>query len=137
MLMELAANLAHKYIMHGFLWSWHEDHHYPHKNFFEKNDRFALLFAIPSSLTMYLGISRNIPALAAFGTGILAYGITYFLVHDVFIHERFRFLKFIKHPYALRLKKAHQIHHKTLGKENFESFGMLWASSKYLKHTAK
>ena len=32
--MEGVAWLAHKYIMHGFGWNWHEDHHKPH---FEKD----------------------------------------------------------------------------------------------------
>ena len=40
--MEFVAWFSHKYIMHGFLWSWHEDHHQPHQEgdgFFEKNDQ--------------------------------------------------------------------------------------------------
>ena len=48
--MEFVAWFAHKYIMHGFLWSWHEDHHKPHfekEGFFEKNDLFFLVFATP------------------------------------------------------------------------------------------
>ncbi len=27
--MELVAALAHKYIMHGWGWGWHESHHEP------------------------------------------------------------------------------------------------------------
>ena len=37
--MEFMAWFAHKYIMHGFLWNWHEDHHKPHHEkdgFFER-----------------------------------------------------------------------------------------------------
>ncbi|MEO0777155.1 MAG: fatty acid hydroxylase, partial [Bacteroidota bacterium] len=35
--MEFAAWFTHKYVMHGFLWDWHEDHHQPHlkEGFFE------------------------------------------------------------------------------------------------------
>ena len=28
--MEFMAWFTHKYVMHGFLWDWHEDHHLPH-----------------------------------------------------------------------------------------------------------
>ena len=41
--MEFVAWFAHKYVMHGLLWIWHEDHHKPHHEkdgFFEKNDLF-------------------------------------------------------------------------------------------------
>jgi beta-carotene 3-hydroxylase len=129
--MEFMAWFMHKYVMHGFLWSWHEDHHVPHTSFFEKNDRFFVFFAIPSSLSIFLGLYLAILPLAAFGFGIAAYGIAYFLVHDVFIHERFRFLKFIRHPYMLALKRAHQIHHKKHGKYDTESFGMLVVDRKF------
>lgn len=56
--MELVAWVAHKYLMHGWLWSWHEDHHKPHfekTGFFEKNDLFFIVFAIPSALCYMLG----------------------------------------------------------------------------------
>ena len=46
--MEFVAWFSHKYIMHGFLWTWHESHHKPRKGIFEKNDRFGLVFSIPS-----------------------------------------------------------------------------------------
>ena len=29
--MEFIAWFTHKYVMHGLLWSWHEDHHKPHQ----------------------------------------------------------------------------------------------------------
>ena len=37
--MEAFAWLTHKYIMHGFMWRWHESHHVHHKNALEKNDK--------------------------------------------------------------------------------------------------
>ena len=57
--MEFVAWATHKYLMHGRLWSWHEDHHKPHENdgFFEKNDRFFLVFAIPSIICFVVGSS--------------------------------------------------------------------------------
>ena len=42
--MELFAWYAHKYIMHGWGWGWHRDHHEPHDNVLEKNDLFAVVF---------------------------------------------------------------------------------------------
>ena len=47
-MMEITAWATHKYVMHGFLWSLHEDHHKPVDATFQKNDSFALIFAIPS-----------------------------------------------------------------------------------------
>jgi len=42
--MEFVAWWAHKYIMHGWGWDWHKDHHEPHDNMFEKNDLYAVVF---------------------------------------------------------------------------------------------
>ena len=39
--MEWVAWASHKYIMHGFGWGWHRDHHEPHDNLLEKNDLYA------------------------------------------------------------------------------------------------
>ena len=46
LIMEFVAWFTHKYVMHGLLWSWHEDHHDPDMKhgFFEKNDRFFFSF---------------------------------------------------------------------------------------------
>src|SRR6478735_10134718 len=58
--MEGVAWGSHKYVMHGFAWAWHRDHHEPHDRTIEKNDRFALvgaafsvaMFALGSALVM-------------------------------------------------------------------------------------
>ena len=55
LLMEGVAWATHKYVMHGFLWSWHKDHHLPEEGFFEKNDLFLLIFAVPGCLFFCLG----------------------------------------------------------------------------------
>src|SRR3546814_7043543 len=47
--MEGVAWASHKYIMHGFGWAWHRDHHEPHGHRLEKNDRFALVGAAMST----------------------------------------------------------------------------------------
>ena len=56
--MEFMAWFTYKYVMYGFLWRWHEDHHLPKhekEGFFEKNDRFFLVFAIPSMICYMIG----------------------------------------------------------------------------------
>src|SRR5450755_4116266 len=88
--MEAITWLTHKYIMHGFLWYLHEDHHQPKLGFFEKNDAFFIIFAIPSFLCILIGTTGKIYWLQAIGFGIMAYGFAYFLVHDVIIHQRFK-----------------------------------------------
>lgn len=133
-LMEGITWCTHKFVMHGFLWYLHEDHHQPkYQNIFEKNDLFFVIFALPSSLSIYFGLKLMMYPLAAFGFGIALYGIAYFLVHDVLIHQRFKWFKKTKNRYLLGLRKAHKIHHKNLGKHDSECFGMLFVPMKYFK----
>ena len=54
-LMEFVAWFSHKYMMHGFMWVWHESHHKPRKGRFELNDLFGFMFALPSALLIILG----------------------------------------------------------------------------------
>jgi beta-carotene 3-hydroxylase len=45
--MEFMAWFTHKYIMHGFLWSLHKDHHHKdHDSWFERNDAFFIFYAV-------------------------------------------------------------------------------------------
>lgn len=129
--MEFMAWFTHKFIMHKFMWYFHKDHHQKEPGFFEKNDVFFLIFAIPSSLLMILGTMNSFDLKFFIGLGILLYGICYFLVHDVFIHQRFKWLKKSNNIYLRSIRKAHKVHHKFLGKEDGESFGMLIVPLKY------
>jgi len=125
---------THKYVMHGFLWYLHEDHHQPkYDSFFEKNDAFFVVFAIPSMLLFYWGLTPQLNSLFFIGLGILFYGITYFLVHDVIIHRRFKWFSNIKSPYLQALRKGHKVHHKNMHKEGGECFGMLYVPWKYFQ----
>ena len=55
--MEFMAWFTHKYVMHGFLWIFHRDHHKKdHDSWFERNDFFFLLFATPGISLMLTGI---------------------------------------------------------------------------------
>lgn len=133
-LMEGVTWCTHKFVMHGFLWYLHEDHHQPkYKNPFEKNDLFFVIFAIPSISLFYFGINPSLNFLFFIGLGILFYGIAYFLVHDVLIHQRFKWFKHTKNKYLIGLRKAHKVHHKKLGKQHGECFGMLFVPSKFHK----
>lgn len=134
--MEFMAWFTHKYVMHGFLWNWHEDHHNPHMvdGFFQKNDLFFLVFAVPSA-TCYI-VGSAVPGffpLFFVGVGISIYGLVYFLVHDVYIHRRFSWFKQLDSRYSRAILRAHGSHHAKQGKEDGESFGMLIVHPKYFK----
>lgn len=89
--MEFVAWATHKYVMHGFLWSLHKDHHQHEPGFWEKNDAFFLIFAIPSATCFIVGsMYVHLFPLFFVGVGIALYGLAYFIVHDVFIHQRFK-----------------------------------------------
>ena len=85
------------------------------------------IFQISFGLDLSLGLC------SLFGFGILAYGICYFLIHDVYIHRRFKWFRDIDHPYFYAIRKAHKIHHKYRGKEDGECFGMLVVPYKFYK----
>jgi beta-carotene 3-hydroxylase len=70
------------------------------------------------------------------GFGILAYGIAYFLVHEVFIHQRFKWFRNSDNVYFRAIRRAHKVHHKHMGKEQ-ECFGMLIVPWKYLRQELK
>src|SRR3954453_8394857 len=88
--MEGITWLTHKYIMHGFLWYLHEDHHKKGPGFFERNDMFFVMFATPSFFSILFGIMYHVTWLHAVGFGVMAYGAAYFLVHDIIIHQRIK-----------------------------------------------
>ena len=134
LIMEGATWLIHKYIMHGLLWELHKDHH-DHSNTtaLEKNDYFFVIFAVPTIALMYWGSIENYNIIFYIGLGIMFYGMAYFFVHDIFIHQRFKVLTHTKNPYLLALRRAHKQHHKHLGKEQGECFGFLYVPQKYFK----
>ena len=129
--MEWVAWSSHKYIMHGWGWGWHRDHHEPHDNALEKNDLYGIvgavtsmsLFAIGSPLVM--GPDAWEPA-TWIGVGVMAYGAIYAFIHDGLVHQRF--MRWVpKRGYAKRLVQAHKLHHATVGKGGGVSFGFVFA----------
>ncbi len=131
--MEGVAWASHKYIMHGFGWGWHRDHHERHDNILEKNDLYAVVGAALSISMFMLGspliMGTNAWAPATpIGIGVLGYGILYTLAHDGLVHQRyFRWVP--KSGYAKRMVQAHKLHHATQSKEGGVSFGFLIARS--------
>ena len=130
-LMEFVAWATHKYVMHKWLWFLHEDHHTKRPGFFEKNDAFFLIFAIPSILLLLFGTLNGEYWLVSIGAGIALYGFAYFLVHDIIIHQRFKIFTRTNNTYVKTVRWAHKMHHKHLDKEHGESFGMLIVAGKY------
>ncbi len=123
--MELFAWWAHKYIMHGWGWGWHRDHHEPHRNMLEKNDLFAVVFA-GVVIGMFVIGFRYADWLWWTALGITLYGLIYTVVHDGLVHQRY--FKWVpKRGYAKRLVQAHKLHHATIGREGGVSFGFVFA----------
>ena len=135
-LMEGITWCTHKFIMHGWMWYFHEDHHQPRGRFFEKNDAFFLIFAVPSCLMIVFGSMAAFDWRFFVGIGILLYGVSYFLIHDVLIHQRFDWFSRTDNLYFRAIRKAHKIHHKHLNKEDGECFGMLYVPRKYFVEAA-
>lgn len=129
--MEFVAWFTHKYVMHGLLWVLHKDHHQKEPGFFEKNDSFFLIFAVPSALLIMFGMMNGNDIRLFIGIGIALYGLAYFLVHDIFIHQRFRIFRRTNQTYMRAIRKAHKVHHKHLQKEHGECFGMLLVPYRY------
>ncbi|MFL2636955.1 MAG: beta-carotene hydroxylase, partial [Flavobacteriaceae bacterium] len=97
------------------------------------NDMFFLQYAAISIFFTVLwgeyGFWLGLPI----AIGIFMYGLAYFIVHDIFIHQRFKIFRNIDNKYARGVRRAHKIHHKHLGKKDGECFGMLIVPRKYFK----
>ena len=123
--MEMFAWWAHKYVMHGWGWAWHRDHHEPHDNALEKNDLFGVVFGGFAIGLFTFGYYFS-PFLWWVAMGITAYGAIYAFVHDGLVHQRF--MRWVpRSGYPKRLVQAHKLHHATVGKEGGVSFGFVFA----------
>jgi len=144
--MEFVAWSNHKFVMHGFLWKWHADHHInDHKKNssqtelyqpgYEKNDYFFLVYAIPAIVLLLLGFYYAIAEMIAIGIGISVYGTTYFALHDVMIHQRLKIpaLYNTKNKYLQSVIKAHLAHHRGKNIRDFDNYGLLIFQRRFLK----
>ena len=126
--MEFMAWFTHKYVMHGFMWFFHKDHHIRDGRKIEWNDIFAVIFAVPSILLIYLGVMTPNSYMLSIGIGIMLYGMAYFLFHDVYVHQRIPVLKNFSNRYLRATVKAHKQHHNPHAEYNY---GFLIAPMKY------
>ena len=124
--MEMVAYLMHRYLMHGPLWCLHESHHLRERGRFELNDLFGVFFALPSIILIYFG-THGSPTLLPIGLGMTAYGVIYFVFHDVIVHRRLTHRIRPGGAYLQRIIKAHHIHHATHTKHGAVSFGFIYA----------
>jgi beta-carotene 3-hydroxylase len=125
--MEFMAWFSHKYVMHGILWVLHKDHHIRDGRKLEWNDLFAVIYAIPSILLIYLGYAQQ-DYRFWIGIGIFLYGVAYFLFHDVYVHQRIPILSKLSNRYLRATVKAHKEHHIPHAHYNY---GFLVAPVKY------
>lgn len=128
--MEFVAWFSHKYVMHGFMWFFHRDHHIRDGRKIEWNDIFALIFATPSIILIYLGVVNPDHILLSLGVGVALYGFAYFMFHDVYVHQRVPLLKNFSNRYLRATVKAHLDHHKPNATYNF---GFLVAPLRYYR----
>ena len=125
--MEFTAWFLHKYALHGPFWFIHRDHHeVDPKKKIQRNDSFAIVFAIPSVCFIYSGVKYASQFYSGLGYGILAYGIVYFFVHEIIIHKRYGFFKTPKLTYFQWVSIRHRQHHSSLDKSKATDFGMLF-----------
>ncbi|MGC3945264.1 MAG: sterol desaturase family protein [Chryseolinea sp.] len=129
---EFVAWFTHRFVMHGFLWSWHRSHHTVHQHKLERNDLFALVFSVPSiALFYYATLVRYSPYLICVAIGIFCYGLFYFIFHDVIVHQRVRLRLGRKSRYLQRMINAHYTHHGRHTRDGCEAFGFLIVPRKY------
>lgn len=122
--MEAIARAAHRYLMHGPLWFIHKTHHQPRRGWFELNDIFGLAFTALSVALMFDGPAAQ-PYLFAVGAGMAAYGVAYFLVHDILVHRRVRHLFVPRRGYLHRVYQAHRLHHAARRRDGAVAFGFI------------
>jgi len=143
--MEFVAWSNHKYVMHGFLWRWHKDHHINDQkklalnemqfSGLEKNDNFFIVYALPAIVLMIIGFAYNIVSLVFISIGISLYGFTYFMVHDIIIHQRIKipFLRGNHTKYTKAIINAHLAHHRPKSRDDFKNFGLLIFPIRFFK----
>jgi beta-carotene 3-hydroxylase len=110
--MEFWAAWVHRVVYHGPLWSIHRSHHRARRDgYVERNDLFVLLHAVAAMALLVGGLLLGSAALTGVGSGVTAYGVLYFLVHDGYIHGRLPLRVLDRFALARRIKIAHEYHH--------------------------
>jgi len=124
--MEPLVALTHRYVMHGWGWAWHRDHHEPGHKKLERNDLYALVGA-GLSVTIFAIAGNAEHWLFWVAIGMTIYGVLYALLHDGLVHRRYPLGWVPKGGYLGRLVEAHHLHHAVREKDGAVSFGFLYA----------
>ena len=93
---------------------------------------YGVVFAVPSALLIIFGSAEFDWRFYA-GLGIALYGVAYFLVHDVFVHQRIKWLKKTEIQYFRAMRLTHHLHHAVHTKNGAEAFGFLFVLPKYYR----
>ena len=126
--MELFAYAMHRWIMHGPGWFLHASHHRERTGWFEWNDLYAVIFAVPSVVLIYLGVEGGWGSgVTAIGAGIAGYGAIYFGFHDWIVHRRLPHRIVPRSAYFRRIVQAHRLHHAVESRQGAVSFGFLYS----------
>lgn len=127
--MEGFAYAMHRWVMHSRLgWFLHKSHHSERSGWFELNDLYAVIFAVPSILLIYGGAVGDWGSWAVWvGAGVAAYGAVYFGFHDVIVHKRLAHRIVPRSAYFKRIVQAHRLHHAVEARQGTVSFGFLYA----------
>lgn len=130
-LMEGFAYAMHRWVMHSRLgWFLHKSHHSERNGWFELNDLYAVIFAVPSILLIFGGAALGWGDWAVWvGAGVAAYGAVYFGFHDVIVHSRVAHRIVPRSRYFKRIVQAHKLHHAVESREGAVSFGFIYAPS--------
>ncbi|GAA4026263.1 sterol desaturase family protein [Sphingomonas rosea] len=129
LVMEAFAYGLHRFVMHSrFGWNWHQSHHRERDGWFEKNDLYAVVFALPSVALIYAGLHGLAGDWATWvGAGVAFYGVIYFGFHDVIVHGRLPHRIVPRSRYFKRIVQAHKLHHAVESRDGAVSFGFLYA----------
>ena len=126
--MEGVAYAAHRWVMHGPGWFLHASHHRARRGFWELNDWYFAIFALPSIALLGWGTRPNGPEWAIWvGTGIAIYGLIYLGFHDIIVHRRIAHRYVARSAYMKRIVQAHRLHHVVETRRGAVSFGFLIA----------
>jgi beta-carotene 3-hydroxylase len=126
--MEVFAYVMHRWVMHGPGWFLHASHHRARAGWFEWNDLYAVIFAVPSIVLIDLGVRHGWgSATTTVGAGIAGYGAIYFGFHDWIVHRRMPHRIVPRSTYFKRIVQAHRLHHVVESKHGTVSFGFLYA----------
>ena len=100
--------------------------------FFELNDLFGVIFAIPSIVLILIG-AAGLDYRFWLGIGIAMYGLAYVLFHDIWYHQRIKVGRFGSSRFMNAITKAHDDHHTFRADKTMINYGFILPPVSYLK----